>query len=693
MRRLIFLSIFLVFVSFLFSFQKVKEKDLPQKYREWLELTHYIIHPKEKEVFLQLTTDRERDIFIESFWEVRDPTPGTPQNEYKEEHIQRFLYANKHLKRGSPRKGWMTDMGRIYIILGPPSDIDRFDLMKGIYPAEVWYFYGDQRKGLPPYFGVVFFKRGGSGEYKLYNPVSDGPASLLVETRGLDVTNYQNVYEKIKDLAPDLAGVSISMIPGEYPYNYIPSPRSNIILADIFESPLRDISPTYATHFLNYKGIVTTEYLTNYVESVGSIAFIHDPLRSINMLHFSLSPKDVSVVYYGPDNKYYCNFALNVSLRKESSIILQYSKDFPFYFPPNDLPKIKGMGISIQDSFPLIEGEYRLNILLQNSVGKEFTVYEKDIFFPEDSRESRIIGPFLGYEIQDHSLNIHAPFKIGNKRIIVDPNYTFSSSDEIVMFFNILNLRQELSQEGEVEILITGLREENPSKKSFSIKLKEYPYHNVLSIHRSFIANELSPDYYEMKLNLKNGDGETIDEKKSTFVISPKKVVSHPISLFKTFPLSQDYILIFTVASLYDKVKNYKQAELYYEKAYQKNPAYKEGLIEYANFLFKLRNFDKILELIEGLKKDDSSRFEYYLIKGRALMGLGRYSEAINNLLEGNKIYDSDTRLLNSLGFCYYKTNQVKKALEALNASLRLNPKQNEMRKLVDEINRRMSVK
>ena len=70
-------------------------------YRSFLTLISYIITAKEKEVFLQLTNDRDRDLFIESFWKLRDPTPGTPANEYKDEHLKRFEYANKNYGRGT----------------------------------------------------------------------------------------------------------------------------------------------------------------------------------------------------------------------------------------------------------------------------------------------------------------------------------------------------------------------------------------------------------------------------------------------------------------------------------------------------------------------------------------------------------------------------------------------------------------
>ena len=107
--------------------------------------------------------------------------------------------------------------------------------------------------------------------------------------------------------------------------------------------------------------------------------------------------------------------------------------------------------------------------------------------------------------------------------------------------------------------------------------------------------------------------------------------------------------------------------------------------------MLKIKKFDKILELIESLKEYEKLKFDYYLVRGKAFMGKGQYSYAIDNLLEGNKIYNSDTRLLNSLGFCYYKTRQKEEALDALEASLRLNPEQKEVKKLIEEIKKSLN--
>jgi len=448
--------IFFFCTSILFPGQKMNEKDLAPRYQEWLKLVSYIIRPEERDVFLRLTNDRERDLFIETSWKQRDPTPGTPQNEYKDEHTRRFVHANQRYGRNTPREGWMTDQGRMYIILGEPASKEIFET-SGIYPAEVWTYYGDKTKGLPTQFNLVFFQRSGAGEYKLYNPTSDGPAALIIDKQGLDLTNHQQLYQKIYELAPTLAGPSISLIPGQRSYNYMPSPRENIILADIFDSPKKNISSTYATHFLNYKGVVSTEYLTNYVESQTDVALIQDPILNINFLHFSISPSRVSIDYFNPNDQYYCNYQLNVSVRKAEKLIFQYSKDFPLYFDPDKVDMIKAKGIAIQDSFPLIEGTYQMSILIQNSVGKEFSVSEREILVPEPTGPPKLVSPVVGYGLQDYPPHLHVPFKVVDKQLLIDPKSTISLSEDIAFFFSVMNVTKDLWEKGK-DIIMEGLK-------------------------------------------------------------------------------------------------------------------------------------------------------------------------------------------------------------------------------------------
>jgi GWxTD domain-containing protein len=102
---------------------KALKQELGKSYKKWLsEDVAWIITDEERQAFKQLSNDEERDNFIEAFWQRRDPTPDTEENEFKEEHYRRIEYANEHYAAGIP--GWKTDRGRMYIMYGPPDEND-----------------------------------------------------------------------------------------------------------------------------------------------------------------------------------------------------------------------------------------------------------------------------------------------------------------------------------------------------------------------------------------------------------------------------------------------------------------------------------------------------------------------------------------------------------------------------------------
>jgi len=148
-------------------------------YKKWLtEEVAYIITDGERADFMKLQTDADRDRFIEDFWKRRDPTPGTPENEYKTEHYRRIAYANDRFATPSALPGWKTDRGRIYIEYGPPDEIDAHPnggaytrpseqggAQTVTYPFEMWkYRFID---GIGNNVILEFIDKGRTGEYRL----------------------------------------------------------------------------------------------------------------------------------------------------------------------------------------------------------------------------------------------------------------------------------------------------------------------------------------------------------------------------------------------------------------------------------------------------------------------------------------------------------------------------------------------
>ncbi len=133
------------------------------RYLRWLnEDVTYIINDAERAAFLRLNTDEECDMFIRQFWLRRDPTPGTARNEFKEEHCRRIAYANEHFAAGNA--GWRTDRGRIYILYGPPDDIEN-GLSGGGLPITRWLYH--HIDGIGDQIIVTFADSTGKGDYKM----------------------------------------------------------------------------------------------------------------------------------------------------------------------------------------------------------------------------------------------------------------------------------------------------------------------------------------------------------------------------------------------------------------------------------------------------------------------------------------------------------------------------------------------
>jgi GWxTD domain-containing protein len=689
MRRPFLVTIAFLALASLVPAQKLAEKDLPERFQDWLKLVAYHVQPVERDVFLQLTSDRERDIFVEMFWKQRDPTPGTADNEYREELEKRFAYVNTFYGRSTSREGWRTDMGRIHMILGPPASVETFEGTLGIVPCVSWSYYGDARKNLPPQFILLFYQRGGVGEFKLYDPVADGPSRLLQNQKDIgDPFDYETLHDKILDLAPTLAEPSITRIPGEYGFNLTPSPRNNILLADILTSPKKDVNPAYASHFLKYKGVVSTEYLTNFVESSALTALIQDPVTGLRFLHFAIVPAAIDVDFYAPKDQFYCNYRVDISLRRGEQIIFQYNREFPLYFPKSDWDRVKASGLAIEDSFPISEGRFQLNVLLTNTVGKQFSILEKDIDVPAAGTGPALEGPFLGYKLETYPRDVHIPFKVADKKLVTDPNMSFGRSDSVAVMINVLNVTEDLLKNGEVRLEVRGLREASPVQKSYAVKLSASPLQRVLSIPQLFPAADLEPDYYELYVQLIGPSGETIDEKKGAFVVSLAPTVGHPIANSKGFALANEYLYLYMLAQQAERLDRAETARALYDRAYGSNPDYKDGVIMYGRFLNATGAFAEALEAAERLKADGRRHFQYLVIRGQALAGQERFEEALIELIEANKIYDSDTNVLNALGRCYFRLGRKAEALNALNASLRLNPDQEAVKKLIQEIER-----
>jgi GWxTD domain-containing protein len=181
-------------------------KELETPYKKWLnEDVLYIITDEEKQTWKRLSTDDERESFIEQFWIRRDPTPDSVENEFKEEHYRRIAYANERYASGIP--GWKTDRGRIYITFGPPDEneshpsggsyerpIEEGGGTTSTFPFEKWrYRYIE---GIGSDINIEFVDPTMTGEYRMTMDPSEKDALLMVPNAGLTLMEQMGMASK-----------------------------------------------------------------------------------------------------------------------------------------------------------------------------------------------------------------------------------------------------------------------------------------------------------------------------------------------------------------------------------------------------------------------------------------------------------------------------------------------------------------
>jgi GWxTD domain-containing protein len=93
---------------------------------EWAFEVQSILTSEEMREYAELRRPQERDAFIERFWARRDPSPGTPPNEFRDEFIRRVEFARERLAdpKSAATLGFDTDRGRVYLMFGPPDSIE-----------------------------------------------------------------------------------------------------------------------------------------------------------------------------------------------------------------------------------------------------------------------------------------------------------------------------------------------------------------------------------------------------------------------------------------------------------------------------------------------------------------------------------------------------------------------------------------
>ena len=660
--------------------QKTAVKDLTPHFRAWLEEeVPYIISPKEKDVFLQLANDREREMFITAFWKARDEDPSTPENKFKDEHYRRIEYANKFFGRGLKAGGWRSDMGRVYITLGEPKDIARYENETNLYPLQIWFYSGINGAGLPNSFNVVFFKKDSAGDFVLYSPVRDGPQKLMPFYNG-DMTNYLQAWGELRQTVDQtVADVSMSLIPGEYVEGMNPTMASDILISQrIPKMGYDSVKDAYAEKLLKYKDSVEVEYTANYIDSEALVQVSRDTAGRA-FVHLLIEPSRLSIEKF--EGVYRTTFEVNGLVSDAAGkTIYQFDRRIPITLTEEQFAKINGRRVSYQDVFPVIEGDYKLSLLWKNTASKEFTSLEATLSIPP-ARTLTLSTPVLANRIVRNPAFAGQvkPFTIGETQLVASPRNDFAVQDTMSLFCELGGLTPELKARGSLSITLTR-NDQVVAAVSKPLTDAADPFR----VLEEFPLASFPPDYYAANVELLDAAKTVVLSSKTPFYISLNPSMPRAWNMYTPLPPASDPSYVDIRGMQYFQAGDRAKARTLVEEAVRRSPDSAPFALDLSRVLFELKDYQGVQGVATPFYRDKKN-YEFAQYLGESSQALGRYGEAIGFYKDYLTSFGTNLQVLNAIGDCYVQTGDLAAAITAWRKSLELSPNQAELKtKLAD---------
>ena len=413
--------------------------------KEWLEQdAKYIVTPAEREAFLKLGTNEERDQFIETFWRNRNPDPESPENSFKDEHYRRIAYANEHFASGVP--GWRTDRGHIYILWGPPDEIEAHP-SGGTYDRPMWQGGGSTTtyawelwryrhlEELGDNIELEFVDPSGSGEYHLTRDPGEKDALLHVPGAGRSISEMMNGGSK----AGRFSNSNGTTLPA--PIGSVPASQDEFATLDLYFRAMRP-----PEHLKDFTAMVSSRVVGNPIHLGYSLDYLRVTSNSV-MVPITLQIPNREIAYR--DNKGVHSATLNLYARittPSGRLVQTFEEAISRDVPSTLFQKTLEQSSIFQKAVPLGPGLYRLDVVVKDTESGNIGVIDTALRVPrfEDGTlgASTLILADKIESVPAAQIGL-GPFVIGPYKVRPRTSREFSNAESLGLFLQLYNLQRD----------------------------------------------------------------------------------------------------------------------------------------------------------------------------------------------------------------------------------------------------------
>jgi GWxTD domain-containing protein len=480
-------------------------KELDSQYKQWLnEDVIYIISPEERNAFLQLDTNEEREQFIEQFWLRRSSNPDLPENDFKEEHYRRIAYANEHYASGIP--GWKTDRGRLYIMWGPADEVDShpsggtYDrpMEEGggsttTYPWETWRWR--YLEGIGENVIIEFVDPSGSGEYHMTMDPSEKDALLHVPGAGLSLMESMGLASKT-DRFTRSDGTNLPTAMGGTPASMDEFTRLDLY-AKIQKPP--------EVKFKDLEAIVTARIVRDQLK----FSYRTDFMKVTNdtvLVPVTIQVSNGQLNFQSKDGIH--SATMNVFMRVTTltgrvvqTFEVPVSKDFPDSLFQQSL-KLQSI---YQQAVPLRPGLYRLDIVIKDVQSGNVGVVNTRLAVPRFADEKLDASTLI---LADQLEHVPAKqigtgqFVLGSTKVRPRLDNDFTTADRLGIYLQVYNLKPDdktHKSSATFQYTVKKGTEQVMQFKETSAEMKQTG--DQVTIERWLPLSTLAPGKYSIEIN------------------------------------------------------------------------------------------------------------------------------------------------------------------------------------------------
>ncbi len=664
--------------------------ELSEEHREWLEEeVVYIITERERGAFLELKSREERNVFIEAFWRRRDPDALTEVNEFREEHYRRLEHANRVLGRETPIPGWMTERGKMYIILGEPREREAFPSAPGMYPAEVWFYEAQRERGLSSPFYLLFFQQGFAGEYRLYSPRIHGPEKLFPAWQ-FGENSRMEAYEMLQSLSAELAHASITFRADEsaIPGIIQDSLSTDILVADIYRSPQRAVDTSYVDAIARGRGVVETDYLFNYVPNHASVDVLEGPgggPGEASVVHWGveIEPQHLTLVFDDRRKVYYTSLEIQgeVTTVDGSLSVLRFGREEFLELSPSQFKDVQARPFAYRSMFPLVPGDFHFRAIVKNRARNQYTIVESALSVPLRREGAIRLGdPVLLHGVEASGAPAYGPYHLGTQKLDPNARRVYAVGQDLWTLVPLSGANPD----HRLALRLFDRESQAPASPPVTVLVGDRKGQPI--VERVPLSG-LTGGRYRLEIGLEDSAGAPLASSAVDFDVSPRTSIPRPWSLrWAGLDVSVPGVTETALAEQYLRLEDLDSSRRLYEGAFAKNPSLAAPRLLLARYHLDEKNPAKAIELLAPLVEKAPESSELRRTLGDAYLQNGDPGSALPHFEKALELSGPEPPLLNALGTCHAALGNTEKAIAYLEQSLQAAPDQENVLSLVKRL-------